>query len=112
MSAAAPAVRRRGLALCLSGGGFRAAIFHLGAMLRLHQDGRLGRVDTFSSVSGGSIASAWLACRYLDGHREGESFAAWCSRVDFLAEVVEPFRAVAGRKGLFVKTAAALRRAA
>ena len=97
MSAAAPAVRRRGLALCLSGGGFRAAIFHLGAMLRLHQDGRLGRVDTFSSVSGGSIASAWLACRYLDGRREGESFAAWCSRVDFLAEVVEPFRAVAGR---------------
>ena len=25
------------IALCLSGGGYRAAIFHLGAMLRLHE---------------------------------------------------------------------------
>lgn len=89
--------RRVGLALCLSGGGFRAAIFHLGAMLRLHEAGRLGEVHTFSSVSGGSIASAWLACRYLDGCVEGESFAGWCARVDFHAEVVETFRAVAGR---------------
>ena len=28
-------------ALCLSGGGYRAAIFHLGALLRLHQRGVL-----------------------------------------------------------------------
>ena len=88
---------RHGLALCLSGGGYRAAIFHLGAMLRLHAAGTLAQVHTFSSVSGGSIASAWLACRFLDGRRGDESFAAWCARVDFLAEVVEPFRAVAAR---------------
>ena len=30
---------RSGKALCLSGGGYRAAIFHLGALLRLHQLG-------------------------------------------------------------------------
>ena len=89
---------RQGLALCLSGGGFRAAIFHLGAMLRLHEAGQLAQVHTFSAVSGGSIASAWLACRYLDGRRgDDESFAAWCQRVDFKAEVVDSFRAVAAR---------------
>ena len=100
-SAVAPAgaapTSRRGLALCLSGGGFRAAIFHLGAMLRLHQAGRLASVDAFSAVSGGSIAAAWLACRYLDGRAEGEGFAAWCARIDFLVDVVEPFRDVAAR---------------
>ena len=95
MSGFAPG--RQGLALCLSGGGFRAAIFHLGAMLRLQHAGRLAQVHTFSAVSGGSIAAAWLACRYLDGRAEGEPFAAWCARVDFQAEVVEPFRAVAAR---------------
>lgn len=31
-----PKPERRGVALCLSGGGFRAALFHLGAMRRLN----------------------------------------------------------------------------
>lgn len=95
MSAPFPA--RHGLALCLSGGGFRAAIFHLGAMLALQRMGRLGQVHTFSAVSGGSIAAAWLVCRYLDTRGDGEDFATWCARVDFQAEVLEPFRAVAAR---------------
>lgn len=89
--------KRRGAALCLSGGGFRAAIFHLGAMLRLQQAGRLAQVQAISAVSGGSIAAAWLACRYLDLRHEGEAFADWCSRCDFRAEVVEPFREIAAR---------------
>jgi NTE family protein len=88
---------RRGTALCLSGGGYRAAIFHLGAMLRLHATGRLQRVEAISAVSGGSIAAAWLATRYVRNRREGEAFADWCARIDFLAEVVEPFRRVASR---------------
>src|SRR5690606_25203656 len=89
--------RRRGVALCLSGGGYRAALFHLGALLRLHETGWLAQVRLFSSVSGGSIVSAWLATRYLAG-RSGpdESFGQWCARIDFAAEVVEPFRAFAG----------------
>ena len=48
----------RGLALCLSGGGFRALLFHLGALRRLNELGILPKVDTFSATSGGSI----LAC--------------------------------------------------
>lgn len=49
------------IALCLSGGGYRAALFHLGALRRMNELGILGRVDTLSSVSGGSILSAHLA---------------------------------------------------
>jgi NTE family protein len=85
-------------ALCLSGGGYRAAIFHLGAMLRLHERDELAEVDLFSAVSGGSIVLSWLASRYL-ALREGpeEGFDEWCGRCDFRAQVIEPVRAVAAR---------------
>ena len=90
--------QREGRALCLSGGGYRAALFHLGGLLRLHETGLLAGTTLFSSVSGGSIVSAWLACRYLDTRNgSDESFAAWSDRIDFRALVVEPFRAVAAR---------------
>ncbi|MBA2239320.1 MAG: patatin-like phospholipase family protein [Lysobacter sp.] len=88
-------VVRSGRALCLSGGGFRAALFHLGALLRLHQTRQLDDVTLFSSVSGGSIVSAWLACRFLDTRRDpAETFPDWCGRIDFRTVVVEPFRGV------------------
>ena len=58
-----PARERTGMALCLSGGGFRATLFHLGALRRLNEVGLLHRVDTFTSVSGGSIMAAFLATR-------------------------------------------------
>ncbi|KRB11551.1 patatin-like phospholipase family protein [Lysobacter sp. Root690] len=92
------ASEREGRALCLSGGGYRAALFHLGSLLRLHETGLLAGITLFSSVSGGSIVSAWLACRYLDTRTSrDESFAAWSDRIDFRATVVEPFRAVVAR---------------
>lgn len=56
-----PERRRAGIALCLSGGGYRAALFHLGALTRLNELGVLGKVDTIASVSGGSILAAHLA---------------------------------------------------
>ena len=49
--------QRAGIALCLSGGGFRAAIFHLGAARRLNELGILSRVDTISAVFGARSAS-------------------------------------------------------
>ena len=49
------------LALCLSGGGFRAVLFHLGALRRLNELGLLAKIDTFSATSGGSIVAALLA---------------------------------------------------
>lgn len=52
---------RRGLAL--SGGGFRAACFHLGVLAALADRDLLRRVDMMSCVSGGAIAGAAYAVR-------------------------------------------------
>jgi len=48
--------RRFGLAL--SGGGYRAAAFHLGTLQKLHEMGRLASIDVISTISGGSITGA------------------------------------------------------
>jgi len=51
----------KGIALCLSGGGYRAMVFHLGALWRLNELGYLPKLTRISSVSGGSITSGVLA---------------------------------------------------
>ena len=56
-----PERRRQGIGLCLSGGGFRATLFHLGALRRLDELAILHRVKTISSVSGGSLMTLVLA---------------------------------------------------
>ncbi|MGH1541559.1 MAG: patatin-like phospholipase family protein [Arenicella sp.] len=53
--------QREGLALSLSGGGYRATLFHLGLLRRLNELDLLKSVDAISSVSGGSITAAKLA---------------------------------------------------
>jgi NTE family protein len=58
-----PETEREGIGLCLSGAGFRAALFHLGALRRLDELQILGKLWTVSSISGGSIAAAHLATR-------------------------------------------------
>jgi len=87
-----PREHRRGLALCLSGGGYRAALFHLGAVRRLNELGVLGQVDTITSVSGGSILAAHLATTMG---------AEWPARrgvfADFEARVAQPFHAFCQR---------------
>lgn len=55
-------IKRIGLAL--SGGGFRAAAFHLGTFRKLKELGLLDKIDLFSCVSGGSIAGAFLCSRW------------------------------------------------
>lgn len=52
------------IAIALSGGGFRAAAFHMGVMRKLHQLKLLEHVDLLSCVSGGSIAGAFLALNW------------------------------------------------
>lgn len=44
--------------LSLSGGGYRAAAFHLGTLRTLHRLGVLPRLDVISTISGGSITGA------------------------------------------------------
>jgi NTE family protein len=50
-----------GIALCLSGGGYRAMIFHLGVIWYLEDAGILPKLARISSVSGGSITAGVLA---------------------------------------------------
>ena len=53
--------------LALSGGGFRAAFFHVGVLARLAELGILRRVEVISTVSGGSIVGAayYLRLKWL-----------------------------------------------
>jgi len=52
------------IALCLSGGGFRATFFHLGTVSLLRQSKLLQNVQAIYSVSGGSILAANLALNW------------------------------------------------
>ena len=52
------------IGLALSGGGFRAAAFHLGVMRHLQNLGLLAKLDLLSCVSGGSIAGGALAANW------------------------------------------------
>ena len=62
------AAPKRDVGLCLSGGGYRAAVFHLGSLIRLNEAGLLPRLRTVSSVSGGSIIAGLLGLRWTRLH--------------------------------------------
>ena len=87
-----PSKKRRGVALCLSGGGYRAALFHLGAVRRLNELGVLGRIDTITSVSGGSILAAHLATTIGSRWPTGDGVVP-----NFDAAVAAPFHRIAQR---------------
>ena len=53
-----------GIALCLSGGGYRAMLFHTGAIVRLNELGLLPKLKRVSSVSGGSITAGVLGLNW------------------------------------------------
>jgi len=52
------------IGVALSGGGFRATLFHLGVVRYLYDAGLLRRVRMITSVSGGSILAAHLAVNW------------------------------------------------
>jgi NTE family protein len=81
-----------GIALCLSGGGYRAMLFHLGSIWRLFDAGVLARLDRISSVSGGSITAGILA---LAWPKLFENFALGQDR--FRDHVVTPIRGLADK---------------
>ncbi len=81
-----------GAALCLSGGGYRAMLFHLGVLWRLYEIGLLRDLKRISSVSGGSITAGVLALAW-----SRLSFDAARLLDDFVPNVVSPVRALAGR---------------
>ena len=52
------------IGLALSGGGFRATLYHLGSLRFLRDAGILPRVSHITSVSGGSIMAAHLVLNW------------------------------------------------
>ena len=82
-----------GIALCLSGGGYRAMLFHVGSLWRLNEAGLLPKLDRVSSVSGGSITAGVLAMNWA-----GLDFDP-ATRVarQFRTRLVEPVRRLAGK---------------
>ncbi len=74
------------IALALSGGGFRATLFHLGVIRFLYENRLLQRVTHICSVSGGSILAADLTLNwenYLDD-RDSQFGAAADRLIDFI----------------------------
>jgi NTE family protein len=59
-----PRFDREQIGLCLSGGGYKACLFHVGALSVLNERGILPRIGRIASVSGGSIAAARLAIQW------------------------------------------------
>lgn len=88
---AMPNQLRSGIALALSGGGFRATLYHIGALVRLNELGCLARLDRISAVSGGAITAGKLACHWETLKAGG--FAA----TDFDQLVVQPLRKFCAR---------------
>ena len=85
-------LRPDSIGLCLSGGGYRAMLFHLGVVWRLNELGILPTLARISSVSGGSITAGVLARAWprLDFDDRGVARA-------FETEVAAPIRALARR---------------
>ena len=80
-------LRNKYAGLALSGGGFRAALFHLGSLWRLNELGWLKRLAEITSVSGGSITTACLGLSWNCLKFEENGVAR-----NFTEEIVPPVR--------------------
>ncbi len=101
-------LRTKFVGLALSGGGFRAALFHIGGLWRLNEVGWLKRLAEVTSVSGGSITAGYLGLRWkrltFDANGVATNFVDdivrplqdFCSRTidtgSILAGLISPFR--------------------
>ena len=80
-----------GIGLCLSGGGYRAMLFHVGALWRLNELGYLPKLSRISSVSGGSIVAAVLGLKWGTLDFNGDVAD------NFADEVAKPVLRLAGK---------------
>jgi NTE family protein len=78
--------------LCLSGGGYRAMIYHVGALIRLNELGFLPKLREVASVSGGSITAGMLAVAWPKLRFDDEGRAV--NLVDQVADPLIRFAAV------------------
>lgn len=80
------------IGLALSGGGFRATLFHIGTLWRLNELGWLSRLDELSSVSGGSITAAWLGLNWKSLDFDADGIAG-----NFEVSIAKPLEAFCKR---------------
>jgi len=80
-------IQTLGPGLALSGGGFRATLFNLGALWRLNELGWLKKLAMITSVSGGSIVSGVLGFKWRKLIFDANGVAT-----NFQAEVAAPVR--------------------
>ncbi len=79
---------KKEIALALSGGGFRATLFTLGSLWRLNEFGLLPRINRITSVSGGSITSAFLAMKWSELEFDKDTGVA----TNFMTVIAEPLQ--------------------
>ncbi|MFG6416997.1 patatin-like phospholipase family protein [Roseateles sp. DC23W] len=75
------------IGLALSGGGFRATLFHVGSLWRLNELGWLPKVNRYSSVSGGSITAALLGLRWHELQFDAQGISP-----HFVSKIATPLR--------------------
>lgn len=102
------------VALSLSGGGFRAAMFHLGTLSYLNRlilaDGRcfLDIVNTISTISGGTITGLWYMMNFCKGRNTDESLKDLnhiLTTIDFPKDVWNAFMSKGNDNQSFIKEA-------
>jgi NTE family protein len=98
-----PAGSEDGVALSLSGGGYRAMVFHVGALYRLNEIGLLGKLARISSVSGGSITAGllgllWSKLQFDNG--KAANFGLFVDGIRAMADTTVDAGAVIG--GIFL----------
>lgn len=81
-----------GVALCLSGGGYRAMLFHAGSVWRLGELGLLPTLKRVSSVSGGSFTAGVLGMSWKKLGFDSSGVPR-----NLVTEVIDPLRAIASR---------------
>jgi predicted acylesterase/phospholipase RssA len=75
------------IGLALSGGGFRASLYHLGTIRCLEEKGIMDRVEVMSTVSGGSIIGAY----YLVEMEKKLRVKCGRSRLELCDEIIDEF---------------------
>jgi len=76
------------IGVALSGGGFRAAAFHLGTLNKLDELGVLPRVKVISTISGGSIVGAYYGLNNADYAQFRKGLYEKLSSANIIREVV------------------------
>src|ERR1700730_6198201 len=81
-----------GTSVALSGGGHRASLFGLGALMALVDTGEHTDVTSITSVSGVSLTNGWLATNLVFPDNDSQAFQAQ----------VKPFVRTLANKGTFL----------